>query len=639
MGRPSRFGKLARLSFAVLCLICLSGRGLGVCLEQKPERPDQLSTGAAQDSRVTSNSEQKVPDPDRKTETQPDGANPAIEMGSSDSASEASKAALSETRPRRVNAQSSDSASEPGVTKIASLGKAGIVPNFESPLRSWNLQAGGSTAQTGTAMQRPPSFSLYFMSEYRRDEMKYTGKPTLALQFPSPVPPFSVPDAPIHFVPEAFEPNDEQFVGYVSTAIKDLAAGRLSIDTQISFRYSADLDGTTEASTFLGIRDNFVGRRIFEPLTLFADIKGFLTADSDSKLSLRVGRQYAYGATPLRMDGATVSFNHPRFSLDVFGGRRVTFYSDPEQRFVIGQNFLFRANEKTTIQYDYLYYIDSVHTLAVRHLLRESWILNGSLFLIDADPIDLNLGATYVSPGARTRVTFNFLQKLTDNDFIYDQTYRAFAQNPENQIRFRFFPLPPTGQGFDAAGRLNLGRVDPYTQFYVDGYRNLTSKVGIGGTVWVRQVNSSEDEGPFDNSFQEYRVNADYYPSSAFETGAEYRYRHLSRANPEEATSFFDIGREGEKTFHELYANAAYHLLSTLTLEGGVFYRRFDTQSRLISVEGMDTTGYTAGLRWRVARDYKLSFEYGFDRELAFLNPDIDYTQGFRVRFEWRFSR
>ncbi|MFY9611051.1 MAG: hypothetical protein WAU45_20870 [Blastocatellia bacterium] len=519
------------------------------------------------------------------------------------------------------------------------MSKSEIVANFEPPARTWNLQAGSSAAQAGTVLQRPPSFSLYLMSEYRRDEIKYTGKPSLALQFPSPVPPFSVPDAPIHFVPSAFEPNDEQFVGYVSAAIRDLAAGRLSVDTQISFRYSADLDGSTEASTFLGITDNFVGRRIFEPLTFFADVKGFLPADSESKVSLRVGRQYAYGATPLRMDGATVSIKHPRFSLDVFGGRRVTFYSDPEQRLVVGQNFLFRANEQTTIQYDFLHYIDNVHTLAVRHLLGESWILNGSLFLIDADPVDLNLGATYVSPGARTRVTLNFLQKLTDNDFIYDQTYRAFARNPENQIRFRFFPLPPTGQAFDASGRLNLGRVNPYTQFYIDGYRNLTSKAGIGGTVWVRKVNSSEDEGPFDNSFQEYRVNADYYPSSAFEIGTEYRYRHLSRANAEEATSFFDIGREGEKTFHEVYANAAYHLLSNLTLEGGVFYRRFNTQSRLISLEGMDTTGYTAGLRWRVARDYKLLLEYGFDRELAFLNPDIDYTQGFRVRFEWRFSR
>ena len=508
------------------------------------------------------------------------------------------------------------------------------------PIASTWKPWGVASQQPAAEPVRPPSFDLYFMSEYRRDEIKYTGKPSLALQFPSAVPPFSVPDAPIFFVPSAFEPNDEQFVGYASATVKDFGIGRLRMDTQVSFRYSADLDGSTQASPFLGIRDNFVGRRIFEPLTFFADLKGLAPESWSTRLSLRVGRQYVYGATPLRMDGATLAIDHPRFSLDLFGGRRATFYSDPGERAVAGENFVFRASENTTIRYDFAHYIDNTHTLEVRHLRGESWILNGSLFFINADPVDLNLGATYMSPGARTRVTMNFLQKLTDNDFIYDQSYRAIARNLENQFRFRFFPLPLTGQLFDAAGRLNLGRINPYTQFYVDAYRNLTSKIGVGGTAWVRKVNSRDDEGPFDNSFQELRVHADYYPSSAFEVGTEYRYRHLSRANPDQATTFDDIRLEGEKIFHEVYANSAYHLLNShLTVEGGLFYRRFDTQSRLISLNGMDTIGYSAEVKWRVARGYKLSLEYGFDRELAFLNPDIDNTQSFRLRFEWRFNR
>ncbi|HSQ20741.1 MAG TPA: hypothetical protein VLR92_10250, partial [Blastocatellia bacterium] len=321
---------------------------------------------------------------------------------------------------------------------------------------------GVASQQPAAEPVRPPSFDLYFMAEYRRDEIKYTGKPSLALQFPSPVPPFSVPDAPIFFVPSAFEPNDEQFVGYASATVKDFGIGRLRMDTQVSFRYSADLDGSTQASPFLGIRDNFVGRRIFEPLTFFADLKGLAPESWSTKLSLRVGRQYVYGATPLRMDGATLAIDHPRFSLDLFGGRRATFYSDPGERAVAGENFVFRASENTTIRYDFAHYIDNTHNLEVRHLRGESWILNGSLFFINADPVDLNLGATYMSPGARTRVTMNFLQKLTDNDFIYDQSYRAMARNLENQFRFRFFPLPLTGQLFDAAGRLNLGRINPY---------------------------------------------------------------------------------------------------------------------------------------------------------------------------------
>lgn len=571
---------------------------------------------------------------DNKSESKPDGKDGVkIELDAAESSSvgaaqpAAANNLLFATRPRMVSVGSTTSP----VVEIPKPEAEKPVPNILNT----------AAPQVSREQNRPGSFSFYLMSEYRRDEIKYTGKPSLTNQFPNPVPPFSVPDAPIFFVPSAFEPNDEQFVGYASATIKDFGFERIRFDANISFRYSADLDGTTDASPFIGIRDAFRQRRIFEPLTFYTDVRGLLSDTNSSQLTVRAGRQYIYSAgTSVRMDGATFSLNHPKFELDVFGGRRVTFYSDPEERGVVGENFLFRPSERTTIRYDFLHYIDNSHNLEVRHGLGESWIVDGSLFMIDEHPVDLNIGAHYLPPAGKTRINFNFLQKLSSNDFFYDQAFRAFAKNPENQIFFRFFPLPPTGEPFNGNGRLNLFQINPYTQFYVDGYRYLTQKFAVGGTAWIRKVNDRDEEGPFDNSFQEFHANADYFPNSAFEVGSEYRYRHLSRENPENAEFFFDIRREGEKSFHEIYLNGAYHLLnSRLTFEGGLFYRRFDTQSRLISLDGLDTTGYTAGIKWRFARNYKVLLEYGFDRELAFLNPDIDYTQQFRVRFEWRFNR
>ena len=143
-------------------------------------------------------------------------------------------------------------------------------------------------------------------------------------------------------------------------------------------------------------------------------------------------------------------------------------------------------------------------------------------------------------------MTMNFLQKLTDNDFIYDQSYRAMARNPENQFQFRFFPLPPTGQLFDAAGRLNLGRIDPYTQFHVDAYRNLTSKFGVGGTAWVRIVNSRSDEGPLTTRLGVPRQRR-LLSSSAFEFGTGI-ISPLGRANPT-GDDDDDIRLEGKRRF------------------------------------------------------------------------------------------
>lgn len=494
--------------------------------------------------------------------------------------------------------------------------------------------------QDSSSPIRPGSIDVYFMIEYRRDEMKYTGSPTLTGVFPQPVPPVSFPEGPIFFIPSAFEPNDEQLTSYASVSIKDYGFDRLRFNTQVSFRYSGDLDGTSVASPFLGIRDGFVGRRIFEPLTIYTDVGGFLGDDRVNKFNVRVGRQFIYGAEPIRLDGATFTINHSRFDLDVFGGRRVTFFSDPDERAVYGHNLNVRATPRTSFKYDFAHYIDNSHRFQVQHSLGESWVLDGKFFLLDTDPVDLGFGAYYVPFDGKTKMTFNFLQKLTSNDFIYDIAYRSFALNQENQIRRRLFPIPPSDTPSNGNGRLNLFDINPYTQFYFDVYRNLSQAFGVGGTVWVRHVNDSDNRGPFDNAFQEYRASADYFPSSALELGAEYRFRHLNRGDPNAATEFDDIRREGETQFHEVYANGSYNLFKQrIALEAGLFYRMFDTQSRIISLNNVDTLGFTGAVKLRLARGYKLLLEYGRDEELPFFNPDIDYTQSFRVRFEWHFNR
>jgi len=525
--------------------------------------------------------------------------------------------------------------------KRSLLSVSSLKPMFEpAAVRPMGANAILMPVQDSVNLIRQGVVDVYFMIEYRRDEMKYTGQPTLTGVFPEPVPPVSFPDGPIFFIPTAFEPNDEQLTSYASVRIKDYGFDRLRFNTQVSFRYSGDLDGTTPESTFIGIRDGFVGRRVFEPLTIFTDIGGFITDDRLNRFNVRVGRQYVYGAEPVRLDGATFTINNSRFDLDVFGGRRVTFFSDPEERAVYGHNLNVRATPRTSFKYDYVHYIDNSHRFQAQHALGENWTLDGKFFLLDTHPIDLGVSAHYIPFDGKTKMTFDFLQKLTSNDFIYDIAYRSFALNPENQIVRRLFPIPPTGIPENGNGRLNLFDINPYTQFYFDIYRNITQSFGVGGTVWVRQVNDKDNRGPFDNSFQEYRASADYFPTSAFEVGGEYRFRNLTRGNPNEATEFDDIRREGETKFHEIYANAAYNLFNQrIALEGGIFYRLYDTQSRIISLNNVDTLAFTGGIKLRLARGYKVLLEYGRDEELPFFNPDIDFTQSFRVRFEWHFNR
>jgi hypothetical protein len=543
----------------------------------------------------------------------------------------------------------SDGPGDPSQASPAPL----IAPVRESAVTgSLKLESGSAASQPAAnplgSMKPPQSgdshrqgvFDVYLMVEYRRDEIKFSGKPTTTDIFPGPVQVFFPPDQPFAFIPGAFQPSDSQLTGYGSVRVKDYGFDWLRLSTQVSFRYWGDLNANTEASPYTGQLDSFRGRRVLEPLTFYTDASGFMSDDHQVKFNVRLGRQYVYGAESVRMDGGTLTINHPRFSMDLFGGRRTTFFSDPFERGVAGGNFEVRATPRTQLKYEFLHYIDNSNRFQVTQSLGESWILSGNFFLLNTSPVDLGVDAHYLPPDGKTRVIFSFLEKLTSDDFIYDYTYRALAKNPENQIFLKLFPIPPTGIPLDGAGRLNLFQINPYTQFYVDAYRNLTRKIGVGGTFWVRHVNDSKDAGPFDTSFQEYRANADWFPSSLFELGAEYRFRNVSRENPDNAVLFTDINQEGETKFHEVYANGAFHLFDNrLTLESGLFYRRFSTQSRLLSFDGLDTTGFTGAIKWRINRNYKVLLEYGIDSPIPFFNPDIDYTQSFRVRFEWRFAR
>jgi|GEM_PF-2366572 len=488
--------------------------------------------------------------------------------------------------------------------------------------------------------ERPGVIDAYIMAEYRRDEMKFTGNPTRTFVFNAAPGNFFVPNPQFQVVPGAFEPNDEQMIGYASVGLKDYGFDRLRLDTRASFRYIADIDRQTAASPFLNIINSFHGFRDPQVLSLYTDMIGILSDDRETRFSVRVGRQFIYGAETVHVDGVTLSFSHPRFELDVFGGRRSTFYSDTEERAIVGQNFLARITPRTIFRYDFLHYVQNSHRFQVRHGIGESWFIESNFFLLDRSAVDLTVGAHYFPGDGKTRISFNALQKLSSSDFIYDYTFRALARNPENRIRRIFFPLPVPRQTENAQTRLNLLPIHPYTQFYFDIYRNLTDKVGVGGSFWIRGMNHDRDEGAFNNSFQEFRANADYLPWRGVEFGGEYRYRHVSHSNPEQARFFFDIRREGETAFHEIYGTASYRFPDDrLALEGGIFYRRFNTQSRLISLKGLDATGFIGGVAWRITNNYKVRFEYGIDDEMPFFNPDIKYTQSFRVRFEWRFSR
>ena len=94
------------------------------------------------------------------------------------------------SEPSAAKAQGNVGSGYPAPAKFADSLSEPPKTDFKLASPNWNAWSPTSARQSKTDQTTPPSFSLYFMSEYRRDEIKYTGKPSLALQFPSPVPPW-----------------------------------------------------------------------------------------------------------------------------------------------------------------------------------------------------------------------------------------------------------------------------------------------------------------------------------------------------------------------------------------------------------------------------------------------------------------
>ena len=80
----------------------------------------------------------------------------------------------------------------------------------------------------------------------------------------------------------------------------------------------------------------------------------------------------------------------------------------------------------------------------------------------------------------------------------------------------------------------------------IDARRSFTSYLHLGASVWVRRLNDKSDEGPFDTSFEDYRVNSQIYPWRKLETFLEYHQRNSDRLSPLNATEFDDLSGTGE---------------------------------------------------------------------------------------------
>ncbi len=190
---------------------------------------------------------------------------------------------------------------------------------------------------------------FFFQSntEYRREEISFTGLPTRAGVFDGTQGLFFDPRG----IPrrEAFQPNTDSIYQFMNLGTRGWLSSR--VNTNFSLRFRQNLSHVERGSPAQTILDTFGARRRTEVLSATVEIQGLSTDGAFAGTSLRLGRQYVYGAELAAFDGASFTVNRHQFSLTVFGGRRFTYYSDPEQRAIGGATITFPLGDSASIEY------------------------------------------------------------------------------------------------------------------------------------------------------------------------------------------------------------------------------------------------------------------------------------------------
>jgi hypothetical protein len=290
------------------------------------------------------------------------------------------------------------------------------------------------------------------------------------------------------------------------------------------------------------------------------------------------------------------------------------------QRALGGASLSVKLGENASVGYDTLFYIRGSHALSFRRRLGANWLFQSGLRFVGSAPVEYSAQGMHQSGDGKTVARVSFLQKLSNKDYFYDYTGAATDRDPANSVE-----------------RLYLGPLSPYTQVSVDARRAIGRRFSAGGAVWIRRLNDSRDQGPFETSFEDYRGFGGT-SFKWFQLDMEFHQRNSDRLSPLGATTFDDTSRTGETRVQDFTAEVRHAFAEgRLSLSGGGFYRRLRFQDRFQGMQDGHDKGLLGGASWRVDARTRLYFDYSLDTDFFLFRPSLSHAQIFRMGLGWKY--
>ncbi|GAB6061301.1 hypothetical protein [Deferrisoma palaeochoriense] len=261
-----------------------------------------------------------------------------------------------------------------------------------------------------------------------------------------------------------------------------LEAGRVAVEG-LGFsgrlRYEADLDGTAEASPYKDTLDTYSNRddwRLYRAVVSYDLPAGWAR--------LEAGRQEVWSAETVLFDGGLVRLTPCRWAqLEAFGGRRVSFYKDPEPNAVYGGNLDLRPLPGTLVSLEDVHYIENTFEARLVQDLAGWGTGRLGYRMVNADPQELS-AALHLYPWAEAEVHATYVRTLAeegDDDYAYDYTSADDHEVPY----LTFEPL------------------EPYADYTLTVRQGFFGKVGLGARLRHHNVVDEADEDTYNVDFDE----------------------------------------------------------------------------------------------------------------------------------------
>jgi hypothetical protein len=356
----------------------------------------------------------------------------------------------------------------------------------------------------------------------------------------------------------------------------------------------------------------------------YGEINGFKDVGFWSKVFVRAGRQFRYGAGIATFDGLTVGYNSASTEVALWGGRRSPrFLDDLDPGGVLGLDVKLHLEPLVKVPIDlgldYLFY-------AVGDQFRHVLVVDGAWRLRTGGRLFLGLSSFDFS-GLRGNLSFTHPIGRVANIKVYydiklgrDMTYdfiSGFGFSPS-----RFFALPDIeprsriglrwdhqlGKHFEYALYANFNIVHP-------GGGNIPGAGGLTGPT------------AFDATYEELGIILRVYAGALFQPELEYRARIVQREK--EKGLFSDTSEAGERQFQEIRADLRFRPARGFSLLFGAVGRVWEWVTRYVApgatatAAGDFTAAGTVQADLWIKRVFQLRLRYEVGQDSSVFAPEL----------------